>query len=73
MKRNESTSDRIVRVVIGVLAVVAIFTLSLPTWANVVLGVVGAIMIVTAATGFCLLYRVFGVSTCAVDPKPSSD
>jgi len=27
---------------------------------------VGAVMLVTAAVGFCPLYRIFGMSTCKV-------
>ena len=37
--------------------------------ANLVLFVVAAVMLVTAAVGFCPLYRVFGISTCSVESK----
>ena len=33
---------------------------------GIILAVVGAVMLVTAAVGFCPLYRVFGISTCKV-------
>ena len=34
--------------------------------AGIVLAVVAVVLGVTAATGFCPLYRVFGLSTCPV-------
>ena len=33
---------------------------------GIILAVVGVVMLVTAAVGFCPLYRVFGISTCKV-------
>jgi hypothetical protein len=41
------------------------------TGAGIALVVVGAIMAVTAAVGFCPLYRVVGISTCPLDSKAS--
>ena len=38
---------------------------------GIVLFVVAAVMLVTAAVGFCPLYRLFGISTCKV-PASSS-
>lgn len=34
---------------------------------GIVLAVVAGVMLVTAAVGFCPLYRVFGLSTCPVN------
>jgi len=61
MKPNESTTDRAIRGVVAVVALIAGFLLSGP--ARIVLFVVAAIMAVTAAVGFCPIYRVLGVST----------
>ena len=59
MKVNESTTDRIVRAVIGlVLLGLGIFVVH--GWFGVVLDVLGVVALFTAATGFCLLYRLFG-------------
>lgn len=67
MKRNEGNVDRVIRLVAGIaaiaLAIVAGGVL------GVVLAVVGAILLVTAAVGFCPLYRVLGVNTCRVAPR----
>lgn len=66
MERNESGADRIVRVVIAIAAVIGAFAIGFSSWVAWLLIVVGAIMLVTAATGFCPLYRIFGISTCRV-------
>ncbi len=63
MKRNIGTVDRVIRVIVGLLALGGIFLVS-ATWLKVVLGIVGIVMLFTAATGFCGLYTLFGISTC---------
>lgn len=64
--RNESTADRVIRLVVAVVAAVVAFMVGAGSVAGIVLLVVGAVMVVTAAVGFCPLYRVFGISTCKV-------
>lgn len=64
MHRNEGTVDRIVRLVIGAAAVAIGIAVGFTSVLGVVAAVVAVIMVVTAATGFCPLYAVFGVSTC---------
>jgi hypothetical protein len=66
MKRNEGTIDRVLRVVIAAAAVAGSAAVGFATVWGIVLLAVAAIMLVTAATGFCPLYRVFGLSTCPV-------
>ena len=66
MERNESGADRIIRVVIAIAAVIGAFAVGFSSWVAWLLIVVGAIMLITAATGFCPLYRIFGISTCRV-------
>ncbi len=66
-KSNESTLDRTLRVLLGLgllsLTVVGPHTL----W-----GLVGLVPLLTGFVGFCPLYRLFGVSTCAVPSKPAA-
>lgn len=69
MTTNESSIDRIIRLVIGVAALVGAFAVGLGSVGGIILAVVGVVMLVTAAVGFCPLYRVFGLSTCKV-PQP---
>ena len=66
MKTNEGTTDRIIRAVVGIAALLGAFALGQGTLGFVLLIVVGAVLLVTAAVGFCPLYRVFGISTCPV-------
>ncbi len=68
MAQNEGTTDRVVRVVVGVAALAAGFAVGISTGGGIALAVVGAIALITGATGFCPLYRVFGLST-----RPKAD
>ena len=63
MKSNEGTIDRIIRAVVGVAALLGAFAIGSGSVAFVLLLVVGAILLVTAAIGFCPLYRMLGIST----------
>jgi len=63
MSKNESNADRIIRVVIAIAAVLGAFAVGASSVLGIILFVVAAIMLVTAAVGFCPLYRLFGLST----------
>ena len=63
MLKNESSIDRIVRLIIAVVAIAIAFAVGASTVLGIILFVVAAIMVVTAAVGFCPLYRIFGVRT----------
>ena len=66
MRTNESGLDRVIRIIIAVAAVAGAAVVGFGTVGAWVLLVVAAIMLLTAATGFCPLYRVVGISTCRV-------
>lgn len=66
MKRNTGNLDRIIRLVLAVAAIVGAAVLGWGTIAAIVLLIVAAILIVTAAVGFCPIYRLLGVNTCRV-------
>lgn len=71
MKANEGTVDRVLRVVIGlVLLGVGLFGAS--GAGAIVADVVGAVLLLTGLIGFCPLYRLFGISTCAAKPGKES-
>lgn len=59
MLHNESTLDRAIRVVIGLALLSLVFVGPKTPW-----GWLGLIPILTAAVGFCPLYRALGVNTC---------
>jgi uncharacterized membrane protein len=62
MKRNEGTTDRIVRVIAGIV-LAALGLVLLKGTLGIVLAVVGAVLIVTGAVGTCPLYLPFGINT----------
>jgi len=68
MVKNVGTVDKIVRVIVGILALVGVFIVS-GTVLKVILGIVAILMFFTAVTGYCGLYRVLGISTCPTGGK----
>lgn len=72
MNKNVGTTDRAVRVGVAVVAAVAAWLVGVGSVLGIVLLVVAAVMLVTAAVGFCPLYRVFGINTCAVTTTTES-
>lgn len=68
MQANVGTTDRIIRAIAGIAALIGALALGIGTVGGILLLVVGAILAVTAAVGFCPLYRVLGMNTCPV-PK----
>ena len=68
MKKNESTIDRVIRLVLAVVAAIVAIAVGSGSVGGIILWVVAAILAVTAATGFCLLYLPFGISTCKTTP-----
>lgn len=73
-KRNEGTLDRIVRLAVGtVLLPAGLFWLG-GLQGNVLgllIALPGVIGLVTALTGFCPTYVLFGISTLESEKKPS--
>lgn len=69
MPCNESTIDRLIRaLIIAPLAVLAAWYFQLDSIAGIVALAVAGIMLMTAAVGFCPLYKALGVNTCSVKP-----
>jgi hypothetical protein len=59
--QNESSVDRIIRTVVGlILLVVAYYSFGI---LSIILYILGAIAIITAASGFCPSYKLFNIST----------
>lgn len=63
MTANVGSTDKIIRLVLALLAVVGAFLTGIGTALGIVLLVVGVVLAVTAFTGFCPIYRVLGMST----------
>ncbi len=62
MKTNESVADRWARAVLGIIVLYFAWSTFGGVW-QIVGYVVGLILLLTAATGYCLLYTLFGIST----------
>ena len=58
MQKNVGGIDKALRVIVGIAIIAAGFAYH--SW----WGVVGIVPLITAAIGFCPLYKPFGISTC---------
>jgi hypothetical protein len=63
MKINESSIDRIIRVVVGLILLTLYFTGSVTGGLGILLIVVGAVLLLTGAIGFCPLYALLKIHT----------
>jgi hypothetical protein len=63
MKMNESRTDRIIRVVLGILLLVLGIFILPGNWLAWVLSALGAILVITGAIGFCPLYALLKIKT----------
>mgnify|MGYP003571166310 CR=1 FL=1 len=67
MRPNEGSIDRVIRLVLGVVLIgAALLWLGLMDAAlwGIVAAVIGAVLVFTAAIGFCPAYKLVGMSTC---------
>ena len=60
MKKNVGTTDRIVRLILGVIIIG--LGLYFKSW----WGVIGIIPLITGLIRYCGLYSVFGINTCRI-------
>ncbi len=69
LSRNESTTDRVVRLILGVaLGAAVVLGLVAEPWSYVV-GIVAIVLVFTAISGFCAIYALFGLSTKSKSPQ----
>jgi len=73
---NVGSTDRIIRIIIGLALIALPFLLKMPLWDNPAVkwasGIVGLVLMATAMVRFCPLYRIIGASTCKVSSdKPA--
>lgn len=61
---NESTADRAIRVVLGLVVTSLFFVGPHSSWA-----LLGLIPLFTGVVGSCPIYTLFGISTCPVRPQ----
>jgi hypothetical protein len=70
MEANEGPIDRVIRVGLGV-ALLGIGLFVVRGLLGIALDVVGAVLVVSGALGFCHVYKVLGV--CSAAKRPRSD
>jgi Protein of unknown function (DUF2892) len=63
MGTNEGVLDRIVRITIAMVALLAGLALGIGSVTGIVLLAVAAIMFLTGVVGFCPLYTIFRINT----------
>lgn len=61
---NEGAWDRIIRGFIAILLAVLAFDHVGGSAGEWVFGIIAAVALITAVTGFCALYRLLGIRTC---------
>jgi len=66
MKKNVGSIDKIIRLIIAIVAVYASYTGMVASPWNYVLYAVAVIMLVTALSGSCPIFSIFGVSSSKV-------
>ena len=64
MKKNMSSADRIIRVLLAVVFAVLYFTGTVTGTLGLVLLVLGGVFVLTSLVSFCPLYAIVGISTC---------
>jgi len=69
--KNEGTIDRLARLLIAEIFILGAFFWFGGAW-QIIFYVVGIISLVTSITGFCALYKVFGIRTFGIETKPTS-
>ena len=63
MKKNMGTIDKVVRIVLALVAVVLFFTNIISGVLGIVILVLAGVFVLTSLISFCPLYLPFGIST----------
>jgi hypothetical protein len=61
---NAGTLDRLIRIVVGIALISLVFV-----GPRSMLGLIGIVPLVTGLVGFCPLYRLVGLNTCALPQR----
>jgi len=64
MKKNMSSADRIIRVILAAVFAALYFTGTVTGILGLVLLVLGGVFVLTSLVSFCPLYAIVGISTC---------
>ncbi|AVO37446.1 YgaP family membrane protein [Pukyongiella litopenaei] len=64
MARNMGTLDRSARAILGLVLLACAYLTGAGSLPGIAAAVAGIVMLVTAAVGFCPLYRLVGLRSC---------
>ena len=64
MKKNMSSADRIIRILLVAVFAILYFTGTVTGTLGIVLLVLGGVFVLTSLVSFCPLYAIVGISTC---------
>lgn len=65
MKANMGGTDRIIRILIAVVAAVLYFSGTISETIGIVAMVIAGIFLLTSLISFCPLYTILGINTCS--------
>ena len=69
MKKNMGTTDRVIRLVVGIVIAVLYFTHIISGTLAIILGVLAIVFLLTSFISFCPLYLPFGINTFKKNTK----
>lgn len=68
MKPNEGSTDRLIRLILGVVLIIIGWPVLRNNTLGIILDVIGVLLLITGITGFCTVYKILGINTIQV-PK----
>ena len=72
MEKNVGSGDRLFRIIVAVLLVALIYFVPLEGVAAIVAGIAAAVLLITALTSRCLLYKLTGMDTTSKEASYST-
>jgi len=69
MKANIGKTDKLIRLIVGLILIILALLISMSAVLKILLIIVGAVSLLTALFGYCLAYQLFGINTCKHEPK----
>jgi hypothetical protein len=69
MKKNMSSADKIIRLIIVAIIIALYYTGTISGTLGTVLLVLSGVFVLTSLLGFCPLYTLFGISTCSTNKQ----
>lgn len=72
MKKNMGSADRIIRIIIAAIVGVLYATGTITGTLGIILLVLAGVFVLTSLVSFCPLYAPFGIRTCPIKEKNST-